>query len=179
MSRVGKKAIPVPEGIEFKREGNRVTVKGPKGELSREIHPEIETRLENGHIVVNRPSDNKMYRSLHGLYRTLIANMVDGVSKGFEKKLEIRGVGYRAEMRGNRLTLHLGYSHPIVFIPPEGIQITCESPTNITVSGIDKELVGQVAAKIRAFRKPEPYKGKGIRYVGEYVREKAGKTAGK
>jgi len=179
VSRVGKKPIPLPEGIEFKREGNTVTVKGPKGELKREIHPQIQTEVENGEIVVKRPSDNKMYRALHGLYRSLIANMVEGVAKGFEKKLEIRGVGYRAEMRGNRLTLHLGYSHPIVFVPPEEIKVECENPTSIKVSGIDKELVGQVAAKIRSFRKPEPYKGKGIRYEGEYVREKAGKTAGK
>ncbi len=179
MSRVGKKPIPLPQGVEFVRTGATVTVKGPKGELTRSIHPQIETRVEDGHILVERPSDNKLYRSLHGLYRTLIANMVDGVTRGFEKKLEIRGVGYRAEAKGNHLTLHLGYSHPIVFVVPDEIQVKCDSPTSITVSGTDKELVGQVAAKIRSFRKPEPYKGKGIRYEGEYVREKAGKTAGK
>ena len=179
MSRVGKQPIPLADGVDFRRDGNTIVVKGPKGELSLEIDPNIETKVEDGQIVVKRPSDSKNYRSLHGLYRTLIANMVDGVTKGFEKKLEIRGVGYRAEMRGNRLNLYLGYSHSIVLIPPEGIDIKCESNTSITVSGIDKELVGQVAAKIRSFRKPEPYKGKGIRYVGEYVREKAGKTAGK
>jgi len=179
VSRVGKQPIPLADGVDFRRDGNTIVVKGPKGELSLEIDPNIETKVEDGQIVVKRPSDSKNYRSLHGLYRTLIANMVDGVTKGFEKKLEIRGVGYRAEMRGNRLNLYLGYSHSIVLIPPEGIDIKCESNTSITVSGIDKELVGQVAAKIRSFRKPEPYKGKGIRYVGEYVREKAGKTAGK
>lgn len=171
--------IPLPQGVEIKREKGRIRVKGPKGELVRDINPAIETRIENAELTLNRSSESKFHRSLHGLYRTLIANMVQGVTKGYEKKLEIRGVGYRAEIKGRLLSLQLGYSHPIVFSPPSSIEIKCEAPTSITVSGIDKELVGQVAAKIRSFRKPEPYKGKGIRYVGEYVREKAGKTAAK
>lgn len=179
MSRVGKNPIPLPDGVEFSRKGTTVSVKGPKGELTRKINPSIETEVVDGQILVKRPADTKNYRALHGLYRSLIANMVDGVTKGYEKRLEIRGIGYRAEMRGDHLNLHLGYSHPIVFIAPDAIDIKCEAPTSISISSIDKELVGQVAAKIRSFRKPEPYKGKGIRYVGEYVREKAGKTAGK
>jgi len=179
VSRIGKLPIPLPDKVECKLEGNLVTIKGPKGELQREISPEMKVALEDGQITVARPSDGKQHRALHGLSRTLIANMVEGVTKGFEKKLEIRGVGYRAEMRGKLLNLYLGYSHPIVFMPPESIEVRAEGNTNITVSGIDKELVGHVAAKIRSFRKPEPYKGKGIRYVDEYVREKAGKTAGK
>ncbi|MFQ5628033.1 MAG: 50S ribosomal protein L6 [bacterium] len=179
MSRVGKAPINLPDGVEFKKKKGTVIVKGPKGELSVEINPGIAIKLEDAQIQVTRPSDSKHHRSLHGLYRSLIANMVDGVTKGFEKKLEIRGVGYKAEMRGKSLNLQVGFSHPIVFAPPQSINVSCESPTSITVSGIDKELVGHVAAKIRSFRKPEPYKGKGIRYLGEYVREKAGKTAAK
>ncbi len=179
MSRVGKKPITLSEGVTFKHENNIVTVKGPKGELSRYVDPAIEVEANDGEVQLKRSSDAKQQRAIHGLYRALIANMVNGVSQGFEKKLEIRGVGYRAEMRGKYLSLQIGYSHPIVFGPPENIEIKCENQTSISISGIDKELVGQVAAKIRSFRKPEPYKGKGIRYVGEYVREKAGKTAGK
>lgn len=179
MSRVGKKPISLPEKVAFSRDGDLVTVKGPKGELTIPIHSKIKTGSKDGEIVLERPSDGKSDRALHGLYRALIANMVKGVTDGFEKKLEIRGVGYRAEMRGRHLVLQIGYSHPIALLPPDSISITVEGGTQITVAGIDKELVGQVAAKIRSFRKPEPYKGKGIRYMGEYVREKAGKTAGK
>ncbi len=178
MSRVGKRPIPVPEGVEVTIAKSRVSVKGPKGELSRAIHAAIEVKQEDSQLVVNRPNNSQLYKSLHGLYRTLIQNMVDGVTQGFEKKLEIVGVGYKAELQNNRLVLQLGYSHPIVFIPPEGIALTVGTPTSISVSGIDKELVGRVAAKIRSFRPPEPYKGKGIKYVDEYIRRKAGKTAG-
>lgn len=179
MSRVGKTPIRLPEGVDFKHKNGTVSVKGPKGELFVDVNPGIKIKVEDAEVQLTRPSDSKNHRSLHGLYRSLIANMVVGVTEGFQKKLEIRGVGYKAEVRGKSLNLQLGYSHPIVFKPPEHISIVCESPTSITVSGSDKELVGQVAAKIRSFRKPEPYKGKGIRYFGEYVREKAGKTAGK
>ena len=179
MSRIGKLPITLPDGVGLNKDGSNIQVKGPKGELTTYIDPSIDVELKDGTVSVTRPSDNKTHRSLHGLSRTLIANMVEGVTKGFEKKLEIRGVGYRAEMRGKNLMLYLGYSHPIFFIPPEVVEVKVEGNTNLTVSGIDKALVGQVAAKIRSFRKPEPYKGKGIRYVGEYVVQKAGKTAGK
>lgn len=179
MSRVGKKIIELPADVTVSREGECVRVKGPKGELSANINAAMEVKIDGNQLTVERHLDSKEYRSLHGLSRALIANMVEGVTKGFEKKLEIRGIGYRAEMRGNNVLFNLGYSHPIIFIPPKSIAVKAEGNTKITVSGIDKELVGHVAAKIRTFRKPEPYKGKGIRYVGEYVREKAGKTAGK
>ena len=179
MSRIGKQPIEIPAGVEVKQKNGTVSVKGPKGELSMTVSPTIKVEVEDAKIQLTRPSDSKPHRAMHGLYRSLIANMVTGVTQGYEKKLEIRGVGYRAEMKGKSLSLQLGYSHPIVFTPPPSITVTCESNTAITVSGIDKELVGKVAAKIRSFRKPEPYKGKGIRYAGEYVREKAGKTAGK
>lgn len=179
MSRVGKSPISLPDGVDFKNKNGTVSVKGPKGELSVAVNPSIKVKVEDAEVKLTRSSDSKNHRSLHGLYRSLIANMVVGVTDGFQKKLEIRGVGYKAEIRGKSLNLQLGYSHPIVFTPPDHISIVCESPNSITVSGSDKELVGQVAAKIRSFRKPEPYKGKGIRYLGEYVREKAGKTAGK
>lgn len=177
MSRVGKRPIPLPEGVEVAVEKAKVVVKGPKGTLEREIHPAIKVTKEDGQLNVQRPNDTKLYKSLHGLYRTLVNNMVEGVTKGFEKKLEIVGVGYKAELKNGRLVLQLGYSHPIVFVPPEGITLTVPGPTNITISGIDKELVGRVAAKIRSFRPPEPYKGKGIKYENEYIRRKAGKTA--
>jgi large subunit ribosomal protein L6 len=179
VSRVGKKPIPVPSGVTVERSKGLVTVKGPKGELASDINENIEVVVDAGQIEVKRPSDIKEHRALHGLSRSLIANMVEGVSDGFEKKLEIRGVGYRAEMRGANLMLFLGYSHPIMFVPPAEVKIAVNGNTNISVAGIDKQLVGTVAAKIRSFRKPEPYKGKGIRYDGEHVIEKAGKTAGK
>ncbi len=177
MSRIGQLPIVMPSGVEVKIDGNRVAVKGPKGELSRDFHPDMSISKEDGRVIVSRPTDNRIHRSLHGLTRTLIANMVVGVSEGYAKRLEIVGVGYRAGMQGNDLVLQVGYSHPVVITPPEGITITVErGARNITVEGIDKELVGDVAAKIRAVRKPEPYKGKGIRYQGEWVRRKAGKA---
>lgn len=179
MSRVGKKPIAVPEGVEVKIDQNVITVtKGDKS-LTQEVNPDITMIYdqENRQIVVNRPTDHRNHRSLHGLYRSLIQNMVIGVTEGFKRKLEIVGVGYRAELKGRNLLLSLGYSHPILFKPPKEIQITIEGNTNIFISGIDKQLVGQVAAKIRSLRPPEPYKGKGIRYEGEYIRRKAGKTA--
>lgn len=177
MSRVGKKPIDLPQGVEVNLSAHSVQVKGPKGVLSRQIHPEIKVKVADKQILLSRPNDSKYYKSLHGLYRTLISNMVEGVIKGFEKKLEIVGVGYKGEFKNNRLNLQLGLSHPIVFVPPEGIEIIVESPNNISIRGIDKELVGHVAAKIRSFKPPEPYKGKGIRYSDEHIRRKAGKTA--
>jgi large subunit ribosomal protein L6 len=179
MSRVGKLPIQIPDKTKVDIQGKTVTVTGPKGNLSCEIHKDISADLEDNTIVVSRPSDNKKHRALHGLTRALINNMVVGVNEGYKKELQIIGVGYRAEMKGNNLVAHLGYSHPIVMAPPEGINIEVLPKENkIIVDGIDKQLVGQTAAKIRAFRKPEPYKGKGVRYVDEYVRTKAGKTAG-
>lgn len=177
MSRVGKNPIDIPDGVEVNVSKGVVNVKGPKGDLSREVHPQINAKVKDGQLLVARPNESKFHKSLHGLYRSLLLNMVLGVTEGFERKLEIIGVGYRAELKNNRLTLQLGYSHPIVFVPPEGIEIVVENQTSITVRGIDKELVGQVAAKLRSFRPPEPYKGKGIKYEDEYVRRKAGKTA--
>jgi len=179
LSRVGRKPIPVSSGINIKIAENVITVSKGDRALQQEINPviQVEYNSSENEIHVTRPNNNKFYRSLHGLYRSLIANMVTGLTEGFSKKLEIVGVGYRAELKGKNLVLHLGFSHPIVFKPPDEIEITVENPTNFYVKGIDKQLVGQVAAKIRSFRPPEPYKGKGIRYTGEYVRRKAGKTA--
>lgn len=176
MSRVGKRPIPIPPGVEVKVEGRWVFVKGSKGELSRECHPEMRIVLEDGVLRVERPSDAPRHRALHGLTRTLLANMIEGVVHGFEKRLEIVGVGYRAESKGKGLQFSLGYSHAIPVVPPPGINLVAESPTLVKVTGPDKELVGRVAAEIRELRPPEPYKGKGIRYVGEAVRRKAGKT---
>lgn len=177
MSRIGLKPIEIPEGVEVKLDGNKVSVKGPKGELSKEIHQDIIVKLEDNVLTLERPSDLKEHRSLHGTSRTMIANMVEGVTKGFEKSLEITGVGYRAQMQGNKLVVNAGYSHPVEIDAIDGIEIEVPKNTELTVKGIDKELVGAVAANIRAIRPPEPYKGKGIRYVGEYVRRKEGKTA--
>ncbi len=177
MSRVGKAPIPVPEGVTVNIEKRLVTAKGPKGELFVEIPGQMTVENKDGSILVKRPDESKVNRSLHGLSRTLIANIVQGVSTGFTKKLEIIGVGYRAELKGKNLLLSLGFSHQILFSPPEEIAIELEGNNLITISGIDKQLVGQIAAKIRSFRPPEPYKGKGIRYVDEVVRKKAGKTA--
>jgi len=177
MSRVGKQIIALPEKVSVTVEGTRVKVKGPKGEIEREFHPEMKVIHENGELRVNRPTDRRDHRALHGLTGSLLAAMVKGVVDGFEKKLEIVGVGYRAEAAGKSLRFHLGYSHPVIFDPPDGIALTVESPTLVSVSGVDKEKVGQAAAEIRGFRPPEPYKGKGIRYQGEHVRRKAGKTA--
>ena len=177
MSRIGKQPISVPEGVKVSKDAGLVSVTGPKGNLSFEVHPDMDVKQENSHILVERPSDNKAHRSLHGTTRAIISNMVQGVTEGFTKELEINGVGYTANLEGKRLKLTLGFSHDIYFEPPEGIEIKA-AKNSISVSGINKELVGEVAAKIRSFRPPEPYKGKGIRYVGEYVRIKKGKTVG-
>jgi len=180
VSRIGKLPIVIPEKVEITiGENNTVVVKGPKGELTRRLSDRIKVRLEDNQLIVERQSDLKADRALHGLSRALLANMVEGVTNGFSKKLQIIGIGYKAEMKGKKLTLNLGYSHPIVVSCPDSISISTPTPNEVVVSGIDKELVGLLAAKIRSFRKPEPYKGKGIRYENEYVRRKAGKTAGK
>ena len=177
MSRIGKQPIPVPSGVEVSIDGNTVTVKGPKGTLTQTFVPVIEITLEDGTIYVRRPNDERRSRSLHGLTRTLVANMVTGVSEGFEKKLEIVGVGYRAQLKGEDLDLALGLSHPMVVKAGEGITFEVPAPNRISVKGIDKQRVGQVAAEIRKIRPPEPYKGKGIRYADEHVRRKVGKAA--
>ena len=177
MSRVGRQPIPLAQDVKVDVEGRMVTVTGPKGKLAREVvHPGIRIAQEDGSLVVTRSSDEKQQRAMHGLMRTLIANMVTGVSAGFTKTLEIQGVGYRAQKQGNNLHLALGFSHPVEVAPPMGIEFTVEGNNRVLVSGIDKELVGQVAANIRKIRPPEPYKGKGIRYQGEVVRRKAGKA---
>lgn len=176
MSRIGRAPIEIPAGVEVKLNGNTIEVKGPKGTLSREFHPEMLVEVSGSAITVTRPSDDKEHRSLHGLTRSLIANMVHGVTVGFTRNLEIVGVGYRAAKQGNKLVLSLGYSHPIEVEPAPGIEIEVPTPTKISVKGIDKELVGQTAANIRDFRRPEPYLGKGVRYEGERVRRKAGKA---
>jgi large subunit ribosomal protein L6 len=177
MSRIGKQPIEIPSGVEVDVDGHRVTVRGPRGTLERTFHPEVSIVKDDGVVRVERSSDEGFHRSLHGLTRTLIANMVEGVTKGFEKRLEIVGVGYRATLRGDDLELAVGFSHPVQFPQPEGIEFEVPTPTRITVRGNDKEQVGEVAANIRKVRKPEPYKGKGIRYEGEHVRRKAGKAA--
>lgn len=179
MSRIGKLPVDLPANTQISLTNNFLEVKGPKGELKRQLHPKINVEHKDGQIIVNRNNDSKESRSLHGLTRALIANMVDGVNTGFKKKLEIVGVGYKAELKGKNLQLTIGYSHQIVIALPDSITVTTPSPTEIEISGIDKELVGKIAAKIRSFRKPEPYKGKGIKYENEYIRRKAGKTAGK
>ena len=179
MSRIGKRPIPVPKTVTVTIEGQRVKVKGPKGELERELHREMALSMENGEIVVTRPSDEPGHKSLHGLTRTLIANMVEGVTKGYQKQLEIVGVGYKAENRPYGLQMALGYSHPIEVRAPKGIKLTAPAPTSVVIDGADKEVVGQIAAEIRGLRPPEPYKGKGIKYVGEQIRRKAGKAGGK
>jgi large subunit ribosomal protein L6 len=176
MSRIGKLPIPVPSGVDVTIDGNHVVVKGPRGELSRDITPVLRVVREDGMLRVERPDDAKRSRELHGLTRTLLANMVTGVTTGFRKGLEITGVGYRAQLVGQKLQLNLGYSHPVEIDPPDGISFELENPTRLAVLGIDRELVGHVAARVRAARKPEPYKGKGVRYAGEVVRRKAGKA---
>lgn len=170
--------IPLPEGVRVNIQGSQVAVTGPKGSLSRKFHPDMEIVLEDGQLMVHRPTDERQHKALHGLTRALLNNMVVGVTQGFRKQLEVHGVGYRVDLQGDgSLLLQLGFSHPVRIAPPEGIQFEVEARSKmITVNGIDKELVGQVAAEIRAWRPPEPYKGKGIRYVGEYVRRKAGKA---
>ena len=177
MSRIGKQPVAIPPGVEVVVDGSRVTVTGPRGSLEQSFHPDMRLTVRDGTLVVERPSDERQHRALHGLTRSLVANMVQGVTTGFEKRLEILGVGYRATLRGADLELAVGFSHPVTFAPPAGIQFEVPAPNRITVRGIDKQLVGEVAADIRKNRKPEPYKGKGIRYEGEYVRKKAGKAA--
>ena len=176
MSRIGRLPIPVPSGVDIAIDGRRVTVTGPKGTLSRDLPPAIGVAREGDEVIVTRPAEDKLHKSLHGLTRTLVSNMVVGVTTGYRKGLEIHGVGYRAQKIGEKLQLALGYSHPVEIEPPTGISFELENPTRLAVVGIDKELVGQVAARIRASRKPEPYKGKGVRYAGEQVRRKAGKA---
>ncbi len=176
MSRVGKQPIPVPSGVNIEIDGTSVVVKGPKGQLARQFNSDMRITREDGQLIVTRPSDQKDHRAMHGLSRTLLANMVIGVSTGFTKTLEIQGVGYRAQKQGVNLTLAVGFSHPVEFAPPPGIDFNVEGNNRVLVSGIDKELVGQVAANLRGVRPPEPYKGKGIRYAGEVVRRKAGKA---
>ena len=178
MSRIGKNPVPIPQGVEVTMDGRLLRVKGPKGELTQEIHPDITVSVEDGEVRVTRPDDEREHRALHGLFRSLIANMVTGVTEGYVRRLEIVGVGYRAAKQGDGLRLQLGYSHPIEVDAPEGITFDVPTPTRITVSGASKQQVGQVAANIRALRKPEPYKGKGIRYEGELIRRKSGKAAG-
>ncbi|MEJ9210803.1 50S ribosomal protein L6 [Bacillus smithii] len=176
MSRIGKKPIEIPSGVTVTVEKNTVTVKGPKGSLTRTFNPDLNIEVGEKEIVVTRPSDSKEHRALHGTTRALLANMVEGVSKGFEKSLELIGVGYRAQKQGKKLVLNVGYSHPVEIEPEEGIEIEVPSNTKIVVKGVSKERVGALAANIRDVRPPEPYKGKGIRYEGEYVRRKEGKT---
>ena len=177
MSRIGRQPIPVPAGVTIAIEPDRVTVNGPKGELSERVHRDIKVEQNDDQIVVTRPTDRGEHRALHGLTRTLVANMVQGVTAGFEKRLEIQGVGYRAQLRGRDLELALGYSHPVSIKAPDGIEFEVPQPTRITVRGASKQQVGEIAALIRKQRKPEPYKGKGIRYEGEYVARKVGKRA--
>jgi len=176
MSRVGRRPIPIPEGVEVEIKGRRVRVKGPKGELEREFHPDMIIEKKDGNIVVSRPTDNKLHRSLHGLTRTLIANMIEGVKNGYRKILEVVGTGYRAQKSGNKIVLNVGFTHPVELEIPKGIEARVEGTQRIVVEGIDKEAVGQFAAKIRAVRPPDPYVGKGIRYFGEEVRKKPGKA---
>ena len=176
MSRIGRLPIPVPSGVDVTINGRTLTVTGPKGQLTRELHPDMTVKREEENLVVTRPTEQKTHKQLHGLTRTLVNNMVVGVTDGYRKGLEITGVGYRAALNGRKLQLNLGYSHPIEIDPPEGITFEVETPTRLAVVGIDKELVGQIAAKVRSTRKPEPYKGKGVRYSGEVIRRKAGKA---
>ena len=179
MSRIGKQPVAVPSGVTVSIDGQTVSVKGPKGELKRVVHPELAIALANNEITVSRPSDEAHHKALHGLSRTLIANMIEGVTKGYQKQLEITGVGYKAEVRPYGLQLSLGFSHTIEVKAPPGIKLSAPQPTQIVVDGADKEVVGRLAAEIRRLRKPEPYKGKGIKYAGEVVRRKAGKAGGK
>lgn len=177
MSRIGNQPIPVPAGVEFKQGADAVTVKGPKGSLNAVLVAHVSAAVNGNTIVVSRASENRVARANHGLMRSLIANMVEGVSTGFQKKLQIIGIGYRADVRGSQLVMQLGYSHPIEYTIPSGISIEVDKQNNVTISGIDKQAVGQVAAELRAYRKPDHYKGKGVRYADEYIRIKAGKSA--
>lgn len=177
MSRVGRKPIEITKGVTVSLNQKVITVKGPQGELSATVHHNIDVEIKANQVLFTRKNEEKESKSLHGLWRALVQNMINGVTTGYAKKLEIVGVGYRAEMKGKKLQLLLGYSHPILFGPPEGVKIETPTQTNITISGIDRQLVGLVASKIRSFRPPEPYKGKGVKYAGEYIRRKAGKAA--
>jgi len=180
MSRIGKKPVPIPAGVECKLDGVVLTVKGPKGQLHRDLHPNMQVTIEGDLISVTRPTDGRLDRSLHGLTRTLISNMVVGVNEGFSKTLNIVGVGYKVDLKGKALNLNLGYSHSIDYPPPEGVEFNVDNKKNeIVVKGLNKQVVGQVAAEIRMLRPPEPYKGKGVMYAGEKIRRKAGKTAAK
>ena len=179
MSRIGKKPVTLPKAVTATVEGHRIKVKGPKGELERPVHHDMTLAVQDGAVVVTRPSDENMHKALHGLTRTLVANMVEGVTSGFSKQLEIVGVGYKAEQRPYGLQLALGFSHPIEYKAPKGIKLSAPQPTQVIIEGADKEMVGQVAAELRSLRPPEPYKGKGIKYVGEQIRRKAGKAGAK
>ncbi|MBI3120780.1 MAG: 50S ribosomal protein L6 [candidate division NC10 bacterium] len=176
MSRIGKLPISIPDTVKVEVEAHTVTVKGPKGTLSMAVHPAMDVRVQDRQVLCGRPSDTKFHKALHGLTRSLIANMVEGVTKGFERKLELVGVGYRAAVQGQNLSMTLGFSHPIIYPVPPGIRVEVKDQTQLTVSGSDKQLVGAVAAKVRSFRPPEPYKGKGVKYADERIRRKAGKT---
>lgn len=176
MSRIGRKPVAVPQGVQIEVDGRLVKVKGPKGELTQEVHPDMKINITDNQLTVERPSDNKEHRSLHGLTRSLISNMVQGVTNGFAKGLDINGVGYRAAKQGSNIVLSIGYSHPVEIKPLEGIEFEVPAPNKILVKGIDKQAVGQMAAQIRAVREPEPYKGKGIKYENEVIRRKAGKA---
>jgi large subunit ribosomal protein L6 len=179
MSRIGKKPVKITKGVKVEKSGDNITVTGPKGTLTTYINPIIKTDISAEEIQFTRGSDLKREKSLHGLYAILVKNMINGVTEGFSRKLELVGIGYRAELKQNMLYLSLGFSHPIIFNPPEGIKVDVPTDTSILISGIDKQLVGLVAAKIRSFKQPEPYKGKGIKYEGEFIRRKAGKAAAK
>jgi large subunit ribosomal protein L6 len=179
MSRIGKHPVVVPDGVTVTIEGNTVRVKGPRGELLRTLHPDMKVAIENGEVTVSRPSEESKHKALHGLSRTLVANMVEGVTTGYRKQLDIVGVGYKAEVRPYGLQLALGYSHAIEYKSPQGIKLSAPIPTQILIEGANKEIVGQVAAELRSLRPPEPYKGKGIKYAGEQIRRKAGKAGGK
>lgn len=179
MSRVGRKPVSVPKGVTITQSGQQLKIKGPKGELSDQFHPNIKIEVKDGEVLVTRPNDEKQNKALHGLTRALIQNMISGVTTEYSKTLDIVGVGYRAELKGKNVLLNIGYSHPVYIVPPDGVTLQTPTQTQIVVSGIDKQLVGQVAAKIRSIRKPEPYKGKGIKYSDEQIQRKAGKAAGK
>jgi large subunit ribosomal protein L6 len=179
LSRIGKKPIPIPKGVEVKLAGNTVTVKGAKGTLEKTVDPMLSVKVENDEVVCTGDPKNRTSKALWGLWRVLIRNMIEGVTNGYRKSLDIQGVGYKAEVKGKDLNIAVGYSHPVIIKAPQGLTFKCETPTKILVEGIDKQLVGQVTAEIRLMRGPEPYKGKGIRYVNEYVRRKVGKAAGK
>ncbi len=179
MSRIGKLPVAIPQGVEVKLDGNDISVKGPKGVLSRQLHKDMLIQIEGGRITVSRPSDEKDHRALHGLTRALVANMVQGVTTGFQKSLDLVGVGYRAAKQGNKLVLTVGYSHPVEIEPEAGLEVEVPAPTKVIVKGADKEKVGLLAANIRSVREPEPYKGKGIRYTDERIRRKVGKAGGK